>query len=253
MAHVLAFAIQKGGVGKTASVNNLGPILAARGARVLVIDLDPQANLTDGLDVELDAEGYFSYEVLLNPQQGTAFATQPTAYGVDLVPSTLDLASAELELAGKIGREQLLTKALRTTRDQYDYILIDPPPTLGIFTLNALTAADAVLIPLQTHPDAFKALPKLEATIALVRELNPRVQLGGIFGTITDTTNVSQVIEQRARQQYPDLMFTTTIPRNVKLAEAKLAKQPIRAYTPHSPGARAYTQLAQEIEERYGQ
>src|SRR3712207_2199554 len=138
MGTVFVFAIQKGGVGKTASVNTLSPLLAQRGARVLAIDIDPQANLTEGLGVELDTYEYSSYEVLLNPEQGIAFATIKTRWGVDLVPSTLDLAGAELELAGQLGRELLLHKALQQARKQYDYILIDPPPTLGLFTINAL-------------------------------------------------------------------------------------------------------------------
>lgn len=252
MAHVFTFAIQKGGVGKTASVTNLSPIFVERGLRVLAIDIDPQANLTEGLGVELDSYEYSSYEVLLNPEQGMAFATIKTATGVDLVPSTLDLAGAELELAGKIGREMCLHKALRTARDQYDVILIDPPPTLGLFTINAIAAADAILIPVQTHPDAFKALPKLEATVALVTELNPKVHIGGIFCTMTDNTNVSQVIEQQVRAQYGEMVFQTDIPRSTKLAEAKLAKQPISVYARQSPGAQAYYRLAQEIEDRYG-
>ncbi len=252
MGHVLAFVIQKGGVGKTASVNNLAPMLAARGARVLAIDIDPQANLTEGLGVETDSYDYSSYEVLLNPEQGTHFATVQTSSGVDLVPSTLDLAGAELELAGKIGRETLLSKALRQARAQYDYILIDPPPTLGLFTINAMAAADALIIPMQTHPDAYKALPKLEATIEQVRDLNADLHIGGIVCTLTDNTNVSQVIEQRVRERYGELVFRTNIPRNTKLAEAKMAKQPITSYAPQSAGAVAYDQLSQEIEGRYG-
>jgi chromosome partitioning protein len=252
MGHVLAFAIQKGGSGKTASVYNLGPLLAERGAKVLVIDIDPQANATDGLGVDTSTHEYSTYEVLLNPQEGTGFATITTDVGVDLIPSTIDLAGAELELAGKIGREQLLAKALRKTRDQYDYILIDPPPTLGLFTINALAAADAVLVPVQAHPDAYKAIPTLEATIDLVRDLNSRLQLGGMFCTMTDRTNVSVTIEEKTREQYGTLVFRTTIPRNTTIAEAKLARQPISTYAPTSAGGVAYAQLAEEIEERYG-
>ncbi len=252
MGHVLAFAIQKGGSGKTASVYNLGPLLAERGAKVLIIDIDPQANATDGFGVGESEHEYSTYEVLLNPQQGTAFATITTDAGVDLIPSTIDLAGAELELAGKIGREQLLAKALKQTRNQYDYVLIDPPPTLGLFTINALAAADAVLIPLQAHPDAYKAIPKLEATVELVRDLNPQLHIGGIFCTMTDRTNVSVTIENKTRERYGELVFHTAIPRNTTIAEAKLARQPISSYAPTSPGGIAYKQLAQEIDERYG-
>ena len=250
MGIVVAFPIQKGGSGKTAAVVNLAPIFAEWGLRVLAVDLDPQANLTEGLGISSDSYEYSSYEVLLNPEQGTSFATLQTSYGVDLVPSTLDLAGAELELSGKIGREMLLAKALKQVRGDYDYIFLDPPPTLGLFTVNALAAADVVIIPMQTHPDAYKALAKLEATIGLVHELNPKVHIGGIICNLTDSTNVSQVIEEKARLQYGDLVFTTPIPRNTKIPEAKLAGVPITVYSPKSQGAQAYYQLAREMKER---
>lgn len=253
MGHVLVFAIQKGGSGKTASVVSLAPIFAEHGARVLAIDIDPQTNLTEGLGIDPTSYDYSSYEVLLNPEQGVGYATIKTEYGVDLVPSTIDLAGAELELAGKIGREMLLFEALKEARQSYDYILIDPPPTLGLFTLNALTAADAVLIPMQTHPDAFKAIPKLESTVELVRKLNPALHIGGIFCTLTDNTNVSQVLEKKVRDQYGELVFRTSIPRNTKMPEAKLARIPISAYSPHSAAAVAYYDISREIEARYGQ
>jgi len=252
MGHVLAFCMQKGGVGKTTTALSLGVALAERGARVLLVDSDPQANLTQGLGIDPAEVEYSIYEVLLNPEQGTAFATLTTDAGVDLVPSTLALAGAELELAGKVGRELLLRKALKPTRDHYDYILIDPPPSLGLFTLNALAAADWVIVPLQVHAYAFKAMPQLEATIDLVKELNPPLTIGGIVCTLADRrTNLSQVVEQQIRQKYGDLVFKTTIPTNTKLAEAPAAGTPISAYAPDSAGARAYAALAQEVEARY--
>lgn len=171
--HVLAFAMQKEGVGKTTTALNVGVNLAKAGARVLLVDIDPQANLIQGLGVDAEAMEFSTYEVLLNPDQGTAFATVPTAYGVDLVPARLALAGAELELAGKYGRELLLRDALTESRAAYDYILIDPPPSLGLFTANALTAATAVIVPLQLHVYALKAMPQLEATLKLLRRLNP--------------------------------------------------------------------------------
>ncbi len=252
MAHILAFTMQKGGVGKTTTALNVGVALGQQGARVLVIDIDPQANLTQGLGVDPEQVEYSIYEVLLNPEQGTSFATVQTASGVDLVPSTLALSGAELELAGKVGRELLLRKALKRASDQYDYILIDPPPSLGLFTLNALAVADAAIVPLQVHAYAFKAMPQLEATIELVRELNPRLHIGGIVCTLSDRRTVlSQAVEKQIRSRYGDLVFPTVIPVNVKLAEAPAAGEPISTYAPGSAGAVAYAALTKELEARY--
>ncbi len=253
MVHILAVAMQKGGVGKTTTALNLGVALGARGSRVLLIDADPQANLTQGLGVDPEASAYSIYEVLLNPEQGVAFATVPTAAGVDLVPSTLSLAGAELELAGKVGRELLLRKALRDVAGAYDYVLIDAPPSLGLFTLNALAAARSVLVPLQVHAYALRAMPQLEATVDLVRELNPALALGGIVCTFVDRrTSLSQSVEGEIRRRYGALVFATVIPVNTKLAESPAAGESIGRYAPTSTGARAYEALAREVEERYG-
>ncbi len=250
--HVVAFAMQKGGTGKTTSTLNLGVALAQRGKRVLLIDIDPQANLTLGVGVDPDALGYSIYEVLLNPQKGVAFATLATEAGVDLVPSTLALAGAELELAGKVGRELLLRRALQASVTAYDFILIDPPPSLGLFTLNALAAAQTVIVPFQLHVYSFKAMPQLEATIGLVRDLNPQLSIGGIVCTMADKrTTLSRTIEERIREQYGALVFDTLIPLSVKLAEAPAAGQSIMAYAPGGAGADAYTALAEEVEARY--
>lgn len=252
MTQILALAMQKGGVGKTTTAVSVAVNLAQAGARVLLIDIDPQANATQALGVDLETLEYSVYEVLLNPNLGTAFATVHTDAGIDLIPSTLALAGAELELAGKIGREQLLREALETSTIPYDYILIDPPPTLGIFTLNSLAAAQRVIVPLQVHVYAYKAMPKLEETIALVRKLNRQLVIGGIVCTMFDRrTSLSQVIESQIREQYGDLVFKTVIPLNIKLAEAPASGQPITQYDPTSSGAQAYFLLAQEIIERF--
>src|SRR4051794_1841468 len=201
MTHILTIANQKGGVGKTTTALNLGVGLADRGARVLLVDLDLQSNLTEGLGVSLGQLEYSVYEVLLNPAQGAGFATIRTEAGVDLLPATLDLAGAEAELSGQVGRELLLREALAPVKHQYDFILIDSPPNLGLFTLNAMAAATSVIVPLQVHVYALRALPRLEKTVDLVRKLNPGLALGGIVITQFDPrTNLGTVIAAQCRQ-----------------------------------------------------
>jgi chromosome partitioning protein len=249
---VLTIAIQKGGTGKTTTALSLGVELAQMGRRVLLIDIDPQSNLTQAVGHDPTQIEHSIYEVLLNPSYGPGFATLTTSYGVDLVPATLSLAGAELSLAGRFGRELMLRTALTEARREYDYILIDSPPSLGVFTVNALTAADAVIVPLQAHVFALKAMPQLEETITIVRQLNPMLAIGGIAVTMVDRrTSVNLVVEETIRQQYGDLVFQTTIPFNVKLVEAPASGQPISIYAGDSSGARAYRDLAQEVAARY--
>jgi chromosome partitioning protein len=253
MGQVIGLCMQKGGVGKTTTTLNLGAALAARGRKVLLIDIDPQANLTQGLGIDPADLEYSIYEVLLNIEAGAEFATVATSADLDLIPSTLALAGAELELAGKVGRELLLRKALRDARTRYDYILIDPPPSLGLFTLNTMAAADSVVVPLQVHAYAFKAMPQLEATIDLIRDLNPALSIGGIVCTLVDRrTNLSQAVERQIRNTYGDRVFETVIPMNTKLAESPAAGEPVRVYAPSSAGSTAYEALAEELEARYG-
>jgi len=252
MGYVFAVSMQKGGVGKTTTTANVGVNLSKMGARVLLVDLDPQANLTQGLGVDPEQLDYSVYEVLLNPHE-VDFAVVNTEAGPDLVPSTLSLAGAELELGSKIGRELLLRRALAPALDRYDYILIDSPPNLGLFTLNALAAAHLALVPLQLQVYAFKALPQLEETIRLVHQLNPELAIGGIACTMFDVrTNLSRTVERQARAKYADLVFETVIPLNTKLAEAPAAGEPISLYDPQGSGAIAYAKLTREVVARYG-
>ncbi len=254
MAHIIAFTMQKGGVGKTTTTLNLGVNLAKRGKKVLLVDTDPQANTTLGLGISLsDQEPQFStYEVLLNPERGASFAILQTESGVDLIPARFDLAGAELELAGKVGRELLLQEALSPILPLYDYIFIDSPPNLGLFTLNAMAAASSLIVPIQAHVYAYKALPQLEATIKLVHKLNQRLHIGGMLITQYDSrTNLSATIAQRVRSEYGEIVFDTIIPLNVKLAEAPAAGRPIQFYDPFGAGAKAYSKLAEEVEMRY--
>jgi chromosome partitioning protein len=245
----IALANQKGGVAKTTTCLNLGAALVKRGRRVLLIDLDPQANLTLGLGLDPYQQQATTYEVLLNADKGAGFAVQSIGEGLDLIPATIDMAAAELELAGKIGRETLLREALTPLRDRYDYILIDPPPSLGLFTLNALVAASEVVIPLQVHVYALKGVAQLQQTIKLVQKLNPSLQISGVVCTMVDRrNNLSRVVEQQIRETFGQLVFETIIPTNITLAEAPASGQSIIDYAPTSAGALAYSALAEELD-----
>ena len=249
MTRVLALANQKGGVAKTTTCLNLGAALAKRGRRVLLVDLDPQANLTLGLGFDPYQQENTSYEVLLNPERGAGFAVQPVSEHLSLIPATLDMAAAELELAGKIGREMLMREALAPLRDAYDYVMIDPPPSLGLFTLNALVAADEVLIPLQVHIYALRGLAQLQKTVKLVQKLNPQLRIGGIVCTMVDRrNNLSVAVEGEIREKFGTLVYETVIPSNIRLAEAPASGTPISSYDPASSGAKAYAALAEEVD-----
>jgi chromosome partitioning protein len=235
-------------VGKTTTTLAVGVELAALGRRVLLVDLDPQSNLTQAIGYDPSTLARSIYDVLLNPEAGVTAATLQTSYGVDLVPATLSLAGAELMLSNRIGRELILRTALAGVRDAYDSILIDTAPSLALLTVNALAAADAVIVPLQAHALALKAMGQLEEIIRLVRQLNPTLGLGGLVLTMYDRrTLLSQAVEDQARQRYGDLVYQTTIPLTVKLAEAPAAGQPIGAYAPDSSAARAYRDLVHEM------
>jgi chromosome partitioning protein len=250
---VLALAMQKGGVGKTTTTFSLGVELARLGRRVLLVDVDPQSNLTMVAGYDPAAISCAITEVLLEGPQRVHQAILHSPEGIDLLPATLALAGAEPILAGRIGRELLLRAALAELRGRYDYLLLDSPPNLGLFTLNVLVAADAVLVPLQAHVLALKALPQLEQTIQLIRQLNPAVQIGGIIVTMVDRrTVVNQEVEKAVREQYGALVFATAVPFSVRLIEAPAAAQPISTYAPGSVGAQAYRAIAEEVVRRYG-
>lgn len=248
---IIATAMQKGGVGKTTTTLALGSELARSGARVLIIDIDPQASATSGSGLVLEPNALTIYEVLINPLI-TSHAIITTDHGYDLIPASLNLAGAELSLAGQIGRELLLRTVLTPLREHYDYILIDSPPSLGLFTVNALAAADTVLIPLQAHVFALQAMAQLESTIALIRQLNPHLAIGGVLLTMIDRrTSVNALVESEARSRYSELVFETTIPMSVKMVEAPAAGQPISTYATDSAGAQAYRALACEVRDRW--
>lgn len=250
MSRVIAIANQKGGVGKTTTAINLGASLAVAERRTLVIDIDPQANASSGLGLNR-REGYPNiYDVLVGArmlensiQRGVHFPF------LDLVPSTRDLVGAEIEMVTMISRETVLRRALETVRDDYDFVLVDCPPSLGLLTLNTLTAADSVLIPIQCEFYALEGLSQLLNTIRLVqRALNPALSIEGVLLTMFDRRlNLSNQVAADAREFFGSKVFRTAIPRNVRLAEAPSFGEPIVLYDVLSSGAQSYLALAREI------
>jgi chromosome partitioning protein len=255
-ARIFCFANQKGGVAKTTTVVNLAAFLAAAGRRVLVVDTDPQSNATTSLGINPRELSVSLYDVLVEQLPVQQAITLTDQLGLDLVPATTDLAGAELELARQMARERTLARALNPIADQYDYILIDEPPSLGLLTINGLTAAThGVVIPVQCEYLALEGLSLLLDTIQQVREvLNDRLRIAGVVLTMYDSrTNLGQQVVQEVRQHFPREVFQTIIPRNVRLSEAPSHGRTILNYAPTSPGALAYRALAQEFLERIEQ
>ena len=252
MIRVTACTNQKGGVGKTTTVVNLAAYLALSGTSTLVIDLDPQGNATSGLGIDRASIDRSMYDGLLDGVDLAELVVQGTASGVDVIPSAIALAGAEVELAGSTGRERRLRDALAGFADRYDVIFIDCPPSLGLLTVNALTAADAVLIPLQSEYYALEGLTQLLATIDLVRDhLNPRLAIDGVIITMADKrTNLSSQVEGEARRHLDGAVYRTIIPRSVRLSEAPSHGLSIASYAPDSKGGRAYAALAEEFRDR---
>ena len=249
MGKVVAVANQKGGVGKTTTTVNLGACLAEMGKRVLLMDLDPQGHVSSGLGVEKSTINSCMYDVVINnvPLRDIIL---PTAFkNLWLAPSTIDLAGAELELVPAISRETRLREALAGYRGQYDFLFIDCPPSLGLLTVNALTAADTLLVPIQCEYYALEGLSQLMNTIHLVRtHLNPDLQLEGVLLTMYDSrTNLSAQVEAEVKKYFRDKVYRTIIPRNVRLSEAPSHGLPIISYDPKSKGAEVYSELAKEV------
>jgi len=255
LSEVIACANQKGGVGKTTTVINLAAYLALLGKRVLVIDLDPQGNATSGLGLDRTASTGSIYPALLGNASARDLAQQTQIENLWMVPSGADLAGAEIELITLGQRERRLQQALLEVRDDFDFILLDCPPAVGLLTVNALTAADGVLVPIQCEYYALEGLSQLLSTINLVRDnLNPRLQLAGVLLTMFDArTTLSADVAAEVRRHLGASVFDSVVPRSVRLAEAPSYGRPIARYSPESRGAHAYQALAAEVMDRYPQ
>jgi chromosome partitioning protein len=250
MSRVIAIANQKGGVGKTTTAINLSASLAVTGYRTLVIDMDPQGNATSGLGITSHPELATVYEVLSGERAAAEAIIKGTQLPLlDVMPSTPDLVGAEIELVEAVNRETVLRRALESIRDDYKYVLVDCPPSLGLLTLNTLTAADSILIPMQCEFYALEGLSQLLKTMRLVQHsLNPKLEIEGVLFTMFDRRlNLSRQVATEAREYFQDRVYRTTIPRNVSLAEAPSFGQPIVQYDVLSRGAQSYLALAKEL------
>lgn len=252
MEKIIAIANQKGGVGKTTTTVNLAACLAEKGKKVLMIDTDPQGNATSGFSVNKVEQEKTIYELLLGDYTIRECIIEDVIPGVSIIPSNVNLAAAEIELIGIEDKEFILKRELEWVKDSYDYILIDCPPALNTLTLNAMTSANAVIVPIQCEYLALEGLSDLITTINLVRErLNPELDLEGIVFTMYDSrTLLSQQVVENVRDHFPDKIYATKIPRNVRLSEAPSFGQPIIKYDPKSAGAVSYMSLAEEVIER---
>ncbi len=250
MSRIYAFANQKGGVGKTTTVVNLSAYLAAAGQRVLVVDTDPQSNATASLSVNHRSLSESIYDVIVSESPITDIIIQLSPHlPLFIAPSSPILSGAEVELVGLRGRETRLRSALRLVRDHYDYIFIDCPPSLGLLTVNALSAAQGVVVPVQCEYLALEGLTQLMTTINLVRRsLNPGLNVRGVLMTMYDgRANLSEQVVDQVRQHFGDKVFQVVVPRSVRLSEAPSYGQTILTYAPKSPGGLAYQALAVEL------
>jgi len=251
LGRVIAIVNQKGGVGKSTTAVNLGAYLACAGKRVLVVDMDPQGNATSGLGVEKSEVEHCIYSVLIGEREMKEVIRSTAIDGLEVVPATIALAGAEIELVPQMSREFRLKRSLEPVVDEYDFIVIDSPPSLGLLTVNGLTAAHGVLVPIQSEYYALEGLSQLMSTIEMVRtHLNPRLEVDGVVITMYDArTNLSQAVLEDVKSFFEGRIrvFETVIPRNIRLSEAPSFGLPIVLYDDRSKGAQAYRALAEEV------
>lgn len=249
LGKIISIANQKGGVGKTTTSINLGACLAYIGKKVLIVDIDPQGNATSGAGIDKGDVNECVYDVLVDDTDIKQVIQETAVENLSVVPSTIQLAGAEIELVPTISREVRLKRALDEVRDQYDYILIDCPPSLGLLTINALTASDSVLIPVQCEYYALEGLSQLLNTVRLVQKhLNQDLMIEGVLLTMLDArTNLGLQVIQEVKKYFQNKVYQTVIPRNIRLSEAPSHGQPIIIYDPRSRGAEVYLDLAKEV------
>lgn len=249
MGKIIAIANQKGGVAKTTTAVNLSACLAGNEKKILLVDIDPQGNATSGVGIDKDNVNQCIYDVLINniPIEGLILRTE--IEGLSILPATIELAGAEIELVGTVAREHKLKSALNKIQDKFDYIIIDCPPSLGLLTLNALTAANSLIIPIQCEYYALEGLGQLMNTFDLVKKhLNPDLQIEGVLMTMFDArTNLSIQVVDEVKNHFKNKVYATIVPRSVRLSEAPSHGKPIVTYDPRSRGAEVYQDLAKEV------
>lgn len=250
MGKAIAIFNQKGGVGKTTTNINLAACLALKGKKILILDIDPQGNTTSGIGISKKELGNTSYEILVKDNVDSKTAILHTQMkNLDIIPASVQLAGAEVELIQLKGREKRLKYALDQVKPDYDYIFIDCPPSLGLLTINSLTAVDSVLIPIQCEFYALEGVSQLMSTIEIVKKsLNPKLEIQGVILSMFDgRTNLSIQVVEEVKKYFKEKVYTTVIPRNVRLAEAPSYGMPIMKYDPKSAGAVAYQEFAEEF------
>lgn len=254
MTYVIALANQKGGVGKTTTAVNLGAGMATLGKKILLVDADAQGNATSGVGIAKSDIKKDIYDVLVNEEPMDETIVHTSHKGLDIVPATIQLSGAEIELTPQMARETRLKSALDAVKDRYDFVLIDCPPSLGLITINAFTASDSILIPVQSEYYALEGLSQLLNTIQLVRKhFNPDLKIEGVLLTMFDArTNLGEQVNTEVRKFFKNEVYDTIIPRNVRLSEAPSYGLPIMDYDPKSKGAEKYMNLAKEVLANHG-